>query len=304
MMYDHLRVVDCTTGIAGAYCAKLLTDLGADVVYASSAAPDDPLITYLRTSQRYAADPAPWIATADVVILGEPPAAPGASSTSAAALVTVSITAVGHGGPDDGMDLPEEVLQARSGSLSAHGHMHLPPLTVGGHLGEYIVGAFAALGAVTAWGRASRTGVAETVDASMLEAIQLTYVTTPTLMARFPGGRKQSFRWVMIPGNEPTGDDRYVGITTVTAQQWQALARLVGRPDQADDDVLGTMIGRFQRADEVNGAIHAYTTCARRGRDRRRVCRGPGARCDRRQRGRTSPQRATRGAPRVRAAAR
>ena len=59
----------------------------------------------------------------------------------------------------------------------------------------------------------------------MLEAIQVTYVTTPTLMARFPGGRKASFRWVMIPGNEPTGDGRYVGITTVTAQQWQALAR-------------------------------------------------------------------------------
>ena len=64
----------------------------------------------------------------------------------------------------------------------------------------------------------------------MLEAMQLTYVTTPTLMARFPGGREQSFRWVMIPGNEPAGDGRYVGITTVTAQQWQALARLIGRP--------------------------------------------------------------------------
>ena len=93
----------------------------------------------------------------------------------------------------------------------------------------------------------------------MLEAIQLTYVTTPTLMARFPGGRAQSLRWVMIPGNEPAGDGRFVGITTVTAQQWQALARLIGRPDQADDDELGTMIGRFRRADEVNGAIHAYT---------------------------------------------
>ena len=33
MIYDGLRVVDCTDGIAGAYCAKLLTDLGADVVF-------------------------------------------------------------------------------------------------------------------------------------------------------------------------------------------------------------------------------------------------------------------------------
>ncbi|HWS47650.1 MAG TPA: CoA transferase, partial [Acidimicrobiia bacterium] len=174
-------------------------------------------------------------------------------------LVTVSITALGHGGPDNGLDLTEEVLQARSGSLAAHGHAHLPPLTVGGHLGEYIVGACAALGAVTAWYRASRTGVPEVVDASMLEAIQSTYVTTPTLMARFPGGRMLAFRWVMIPGNEPTGDDRYVGITTITVQQWQALARLIGRPDMADDEELGTMIGRFMRADEVNGALQQWS---------------------------------------------
>jgi crotonobetainyl-CoA:carnitine CoA-transferase CaiB-like acyl-CoA transferase len=254
VIYDGLRVVDCSTGIAAAYCAKLLTDLGADVVFGTPIA-GDPLFTYLRTSQRHAADLTPWLAAADIVIVGEPGVAPGGSTP----LVTVSVTAVGHGGPDDGLDLPEEVLQARSGSLSSHGHMHLPPLTVGGSLGEYIVGAFAALGAVTAWWRASRRGVPETVDASLLEAIQLTYVTVPTLMARFPGGRKQSFRWVMIPGNEPAGDDRYVGITTVTAQQWQALARVIGRPDQADDDELGTMIGRFRRADEVNGAIHAYT---------------------------------------------
>ncbi|HUI47503.1 MAG TPA: CoA transferase [Acidimicrobiia bacterium] len=254
MIYDGLRVVDCTSGLAGAYCSKLLADLGADVVF-GEAVNGDPLFTYLRTSQRHAGDVRPWLAAADVVVVGEPGVAPEPSNP----LVTVSITALGHGGPDDGLDLPEEVLQARSGSLSAHGHMHLPPLTVGGRLGEYIVGAFAALGTVTAWWRASRTGVAETVDASMLEAIQLTYVTTPTLMARFPGGREQSFRWVMIPGNEPTGDGRYVGITTVTAQQWQSLARVIGRPDQAEDDELGTMIGRFRRANEVNGAIHAYT---------------------------------------------
>ena len=254
MIYDDLRVVDCTTGIAGAYCAKLLTDLGADVVFGTPL-DDDPLFTYLRTSQRHADDLEVWLAAADIVLVGEPAAAPPHPEP----LVTVSITALGHGGPDDGIDVSEEVLQARSGSLSSHGHMHRPPLTVGGHLGEYIVGAFAALGAATAWWRASRTGVPEAVDASMLEAIQLTYVTTPTLMARFPGGRKQSFRWVMIPGNEPAGDGRYVGITTVTSQQWQALARVIGRPDQADDEQLGTMIGRFQRAEEVNGAIHAYT---------------------------------------------
>ena len=94
----------------------------------------------------------------------------------------------------------------------------------------------------------------------MLEAIQMTFTIAPDAdgaLSRAAG--PSSFRWVMIPGNEPTGDDRYVGITTVTEQQWKALARVIGRDDMADDDELGTMIGRFQRADEVNDALRAWT---------------------------------------------
>jgi crotonobetainyl-CoA:carnitine CoA-transferase CaiB-like acyl-CoA transferase len=253
VIYDGVRVVDCSTGIAGAYCAKLLTDLGAEVVFTTPVA--DPLFTYLRTSQRHATDLTPWLASADIVIVGEPGRAPEGCDP----LVTVSITAVGHGGPDDGLELTDEVLQARSGSLAGHGHAHRPPLTVGGRLGEYVTGVYAALGAATAWRRASRTGVPETVDVSMLEAIHMTFMTTPTLMARFPGGRLGGFRWVMIPGNEPTGDARFVGITTVTEQQWKALARVIGRNDMADDTELGTMIGRFRRAAEVNEALRTWT---------------------------------------------
>ena len=253
MIYDDVRVVDLTGGIAGAYCAKVLTDLGADVIFAHSVA--DPLFTYLRTSQRHAADLGPWLERADIVIVGEPGRAPEGASP----LVTTSITPLGHGGPDDGMVLTDEVLQARSGSLAGHGHANRPPLPVGGRLGEYVTGAYAALGTATAWSRASRTGAPEVVDVSMLEAIQMTFVTTPTLMARFPGGRMGSMRWVMIPGNEPTGDGRFVGITTVTEQQWKSLAHVIGRDDMAADAELGTMIGRFRRAREVNDALRSWT---------------------------------------------
>src|SRR5262249_21370646 len=118
---------------------------------------------------------------------------------------------------------------------------------------------YAALGAATAWRRSSRTGVPEVVDASMLEAIQMTHTVVPTLMSRFPGGGMASFRWVMIPGNEPTGDDRFVGITTVTEAQWRSLAQVIGRDDMAADEDLGTMIGRFRRAKDVNDALRGWT---------------------------------------------
>jgi len=154
--------------------------------------------------------------------------------------------------------LPEEILQARCGSLANHGHMNRPPLIVGGRLGEYGTGAFAALGALTAWRRYRLTGERDHVDVSMLEAMHLTLLTTPTLMARFPGGRQHAFRFVMIPGNEPCRDG-YVGITTITRQQWFALLGVMGRDDLVEDEELATFLGRFMRAKEVNQAIHDWT---------------------------------------------
>ncbi|MGH9012571.1 MAG: CoA transferase [Acidimicrobiia bacterium] len=267
MIYDALRVVDCSTGIAAGYCSKLLTDLGADVVKLEPPAGDElrrvkpELWAYLRTSQRSVVtdEPAAWVGSADVAIEDFTPGVFESMGLMKLARVTVSVSSFGRGGPDSALTLPEEVLQARSGSLSNHGHMDKPPLTVAGGLGEYVTGAFAALGAVSGWRRALRTGVRETVDVSMFEAMHLTMVTYPTLFSRFPGGMLATFRWVMIPGNEPCRDGNYVGITTVTKAQWLSLLKVVGREDLRADEELTTMIGRFKRAAEVNELLHAFT---------------------------------------------
>ncbi len=267
MIYDGLRVVDCSTGIAAGYCSKLLTDLGADVVKlepedGDSLRVDRPeLWAYLRTSQRsvVTSDPAPWVSAADVAIEDFTPGVFESLGLMKLAWVTVSISPFGRGGPDSTLMLPEEVLQARSGSLSNHGHMDKPPLTVGGGLGEYVGGAFAALGALSAWRRVRQTAVREAVDVSMFEAMHITMVTFPTLFSRFPGGHLATFRWVMLPGNEPCQDGNYAGITTVTKANWLSLLKVLGREDLLDDEELATMIGRFKRAKEVNAMLHAFT---------------------------------------------
>ncbi len=267
MIYDGLQVADCSTGVAGGYCSKLLTDLGADVVKVEPDAGDPlraerrELFDYLHTSQRSVVtdDPARWVRGADIALESFTPGQFERVGLMGVAPVTVSISPFGRGGPDSTLILPEEVLQARSGSLSNHGHMDKPPLTVGGALGEYVAGAFGALGAVTAWRKVLRTGGHETVDVSMFEAMNVTMVTFPTLMARFPGGRLGTFRWVMLPGNEPCKDGNYVGITTVTKQNWLSLLKVIGREDLLDDEELATMIGRFKRSEEVNVLLHAFT---------------------------------------------
>jgi crotonobetainyl-CoA:carnitine CoA-transferase CaiB-like acyl-CoA transferase len=240
-------------GIAGAYCAKLLTDLGADVVFAQPV--DDPLFTYLRTSQRTRPIPRRGSAAADMVIVGEPGRAPAGGP----ARDRVDHRRRSRRARRRSRCRPTRCSRRAAAASPSTGTAIVPPLTVGGHLGEYVTGAYAALGAATAWRRASRTGVPEVVDASMLEAIQMTHTVVPTLMSRFPGGGMASFRWVMIPGNEPTGDDRFVGITTVTEAQWRSLAQVIGRDDMAADEELGTMIGRFRHAKDVNDALRGWT---------------------------------------------
>ena len=55
------------------------------------------------------------------------------------------------------------------------------------------------------------------------------------------------------------GDGKYVGITTVTTQEWRSLLHVMGRDDLDDDEDLRTFLGRFRRAQEVNEAIRGWT---------------------------------------------
>ena len=94
----------------------------------------------------------------------------------------------------------------------------------------------------------------------------------------------------MIPGNEPTGDGRYRRHHDGDRRSSGRRSRsVIGRDDMADDRELGTMFGRFVRADEVNPALNAWTTAhapprrsspraSRRGYPRRSSATAPSCR--------------------------
>ncbi|HXN59656.1 MAG TPA: CoA transferase [Acidimicrobiales bacterium] len=267
-MLDGVRVVDCTTEIAGPYCSKLLADAGADVVKVESPEGDPlrrwgsgALFEYLNTSKRSVqGDARDLLATADVFVSNEP-TDPGPLWAENPSLVIVTITPFGTAGPWVGRPSTEFTLQAACGSIGQRGLPEQPPLAAGGRLGEWTAGTYAALGATAALREASRCGHGEVVDVAMLDCMAVTMVTYPSVFASF-AGRPQvagTGRTIEVPSIEPTRDGYFV-ITTNSAQQFQDFLLMIERPDLLADPDLPQVAKRFRRREEFLSAVHHYTT--------------------------------------------
>ncbi|EUA87392.1 coA-transferase III family protein [Mycobacterium ulcerans str. Harvey] len=133
-------------------------------------------LTLAPDSQRYRAE----LAAADVLIvtagrsqaggLGIDPVQLLADSPQA---IIVTISDFGWAGPFAERAASEFTLQAWAGSPGFRGDPAGPPISIGGDLGEYMGGAFAAFGALAISRRVERGGPGEHLDLSMLEAMAL-----------------------------------------------------------------------------------------------------------------------------------
>jgi crotonobetainyl-CoA:carnitine CoA-transferase CaiB-like acyl-CoA transferase len=199
-------VVDLSTGIAGAYCTKLLADGGARLIkvqppkgdprrrWSTSGAAiapghDGALFSFLACSKHsVVADPDvnpadvgfvnDLLASADAVVWSRGSAvaehrlfAPAEIRCAQPHLVVTSITPFGLAGPWRHRAATEFTLQAWSGGIVGIGRglADRAPVFVGGQVDEFFAGAYA--GAVTLASRIRQRdcGTGELVDLSMLE---------------------------------------------------------------------------------------------------------------------------------------
>ena len=181
-----LRVVDLSTWIGGAYCTKLLADGGAEVIkveapdgdplrrWSASGAPISPdldgaLFNFLGASKRsVVVDPQSaedltslhaLLESAHSVVwsrgseVAENPALePRELLRTHPHLTVTSITPFGLEGPWAGRAATEFTLQAWSGGIVglARGKPDREPVHVGGQIGEWLTGLFAAIGTLAA----------------------------------------------------------------------------------------------------------------------------------------------------------
>ncbi|GAA3719275.1 CaiB/BaiF CoA transferase family protein [Gordonia hankookensis] len=268
---DEYVVVDLSAGIAGAYCTKVLADGGAEVVkieppegdplrgWSASGASVEPgsdgaLFTHLACSKRsVVVDPDNEadletlngvLARADVVVwsresrfAARPGFGPEAIRSAHPHLVVTAITPFGLEGPWNDRAATEFTLQAWSGGIVGlgRGAPDRAPVHVGGRIGEWFAGAYAAAGTLTALRRRADSAQGDLIDLSMLETqIQgLTYHPVTFLELRERPFRSE--RSVFVPGVSQASDGM-VAVGVATAQQWFDLCVLVGHPEWIDRD--------------------------------------------------------------------
>ncbi len=280
---DDVRVVEISDRIAGSYCGKLLVDAGAQVrkieppqgdwlrSFTASAVPtpdgtDSPLFGFLNAGKRSltwpVADLSAELAGADVIVvtatrrraaeLGIDPQQVLAQFPKA---VVVTISDFGWTGPFADRAASEFTLQAWSGLTGFRGDPAGPPIAIGGDLGEYMGGVFAAFGALAILSRVERGGPGEHLDLSMLEAI--------TLMQSGEWLHSQLLqvppvsRTVEVPSIEPAKDG-YIGITMVTGQQWLDFAAMVDCAELTELPQLSFQIGRWEYRDFIRDRIRPW----------------------------------------------
>ncbi len=285
-------VVELSTGIAGAYCTKLLADGGADVVkveppegdplrsWSASGAVVEPgtdgaLFSFLAGAKySVVVDPA---SGADVELVETLLASANAvvwSAGSAVAehfrpeemqrrhphLIVTSISPFGLHGPWHDRPATEFTLQAWSGGMVGLGRgvPDRAPVFVGGQVGEYLAGAYASAATLASRHRQISSGAGQLIDLSMLETQVLGLTYYPATYFEMLGRPWRDARKLTVPG-VAQAQDGLVDLGCGTAQQWFDLCTMVGHPEWIDEQSPLSITEQANvHADEIYAWVRSY----------------------------------------------
>ncbi len=288
--FAGLRVLDLSTQIAGPYGTKMLVDAGASVikVEAPEGDPlrnwtasgqtlaqgvDGPLFDFLNASKKSVVLDLEsesgrlafleLAASVDIVVESFEPGTMDRLGLSLSvlqrrnpALCLVSITPFGQEGPWRDRPSTEFTLQAAVGSIDYRGLPGRKPIAAGGRLGEWVVGAFAAVGGVCAWLSARKTGAGQLVDISSFEALVLSMTVYHDLNGQWIEG--DLARSIELPSIEPAKDG-WVGFCTITGQQWVDFCAMIGQQEVAEDPRYLEGRERMEHIEFIQEIVHGWT---------------------------------------------
>jgi crotonobetainyl-CoA:carnitine CoA-transferase CaiB-like acyl-CoA transferase len=266
---DGLVVLELTSGVAGAYCGRLLAMIGADVIKVESPTrPDEARAAgtgvdrFVHAQKRsvdldLSTEQGAGIferlaAGADVVIddgaMGAPPVVRERYDALLAAnlrLVLAAFSPFGLDGPRAAWQ-STELTELAAGGWLPHGPRGGRPLMPGTQCARYGVGTFAAVGVLLALAARRRSGQGQLVEVSMNEAL-VHLLPAPSVFFSFTGvdlpRLGDEFPFAIYPCA-----DSYLGVSILTQAHWIGLCQLMGRDDLVDHPRYRTGV---ERADPV-----------------------------------------------------
>jgi crotonobetainyl-CoA:carnitine CoA-transferase CaiB-like acyl-CoA transferase len=285
-----LRVLDLTQVMAGPYCAKLLADLGADVVkieppggdmtrrMPGAVGTDTPAYNAVNRGKRSvvldlkspaARDAVVRLATsADILIENSRPGAMAAlgldHATLSAAnprLIYASISGYGHTGPHrtkGGLDL---IAQAVSGIMSVTGAPGGPPVKAGIPLTDLGAALFAVVGILAALQYRHQSGVGQHVETSLVDAgvaLSVWEATEYFAEGAVPAPLGSAHRMV-APYQAFRCPDGYITIGASTDRLFRRLCDVLGHPEWADDPDFADNRSRVRNRAALAERIEAVT---------------------------------------------
>ncbi|MFA9432038.1 CaiB/BaiF CoA transferase family protein [Egicoccus sp. AB-alg2] len=294
-----LRVVDCSTILAGPLIAQILGDFGADVVKVEHPRRPDGMRGHgvavdgeglwwkeiarnKRTVGLYLGDPdgaevlLDLVQHSDVLIENFRPGTLekwglgwDVLHEANPRLVLVRVTGFGQDGPYAGRPAFGTLVEAMSGFAHLTGQPDGPPTLPAFGLADSIAG-IGGVGAVmmALYHRDARGGRGQVVDLSLLEPIMTAVGPAPTVYDKL--GIEQRRQGNRSTNNAPrnlyrTSDGHWLAISTSADAVAERVMRLVGHPEVVDEPWFATGATRAEHADLLDGYVSSWI--AERTRD-------------------------------------
>ncbi|HEX6211399.1 MAG TPA: formyl-CoA transferase [Methylomirabilota bacterium] len=291
-----IRVVDLTNNQAGPSCGQMLAWLGADVIKVEEPEKGDPARHTLK--DRPDADSLFYLSfngnkrsltlnlktprgkevfgnllkTGDVLLENFGPGVierlgfgyPELRRINPR-LVFASIKGFGSWGPYADYKSYEPIAQAMGGAMSVTGTPDGPPTYLWPSIGDSGTGMHCVIGILAALMQRHATGEGQQVEVSMQDAVVNLVRVSLRDHQRLgrPMERTGNQLGAGVPGTtyrcHPGGPNDYVFVF-VQQQMWHPLLRAIGREDLIGDARYETGEARWQRRDEVNALMEAWTS--------------------------------------------
>jgi CoA:oxalate CoA-transferase len=274
-----LRVLDMTQVLSGPFGTQIMADLGAEVIKLEPPQGDlaramqphfiDADSVYFVSLNRNKRSIAVDLKTAegvalvrrlasrcDVVVENNRPGVLDRLGLRAAdarkenpRLIWCAISGFGQDGPYRDKPAYDMIVQALSGGMSLTGEPTGRPVRAGIPIGDIAAGMYAVIAILAALERRHRTGEGETIDISMLDcqAAMLTYQAAYFLHARkVPARQGSGHDSIPIYRGFTGGDGKDFVVCAITEGNWQALCRVLAKPELPRDPRFATNRDRYQ----------------------------------------------------------